>query len=221
MLLVSLFILPIFTACAPKETTVNDGRVSNLKEWVAEGVIESYEDGDIDAADIIVDQICFGSFSQDGASEIFAICKILNTPHVGGLDQRACILLEADTWEIVAYKLFRADETVIECLQTSSGQSRVLFLGTGENHGMRSQVVELYAIQGSEWVNLPIDIMQSVPLREKEKLEGDCFCYVADNRMAVIYEDDPPISSGEDIYPSELIAILIWDPETEQFVPKL
>lgn len=119
---------------------------------------------------------------------------------------------------MVAYKEFRADEAVINCMQTSNGQSRILFLGTGEGQGMRSQTVELYAVQGNQWVNIPIDIMENVPIERREALEGNCFCYMAGERMAVVYEDDLPISYEENTNPTEIIAILVWNPDTEQFV---
>lgn len=50
----------------------------------------------------------------------------LNTPHVAGLDKTVGILLDADSLEMVAYKEFAADKVVINCIQASDGQSRIL-----------------------------------------------------------------------------------------------
>ncbi len=54
--------------------------VSELNNRIIEKVAENYEEGNISALDIVIVRIDFGSFSQDNASEIFVLCKILNTP---------------------------------------------------------------------------------------------------------------------------------------------
>ena len=223
VILMELFTFPFISACAATKPTANDGSISGLNDWVIEKVLENYEDGvGISASDIVIDQIFYGSFSQEDTSEILVVCKILNTPHVAGLEQKVCVLLNDDTWEMIAYKLFKADETVISCMQTSSGQSRILFLGTWESTGVRSQCVELYAIQNSEWVNMTIDIMQAVPTEKRELLEDNCFCYIAGDRMVVVYEENYHIAISSDVIanPIEVIAIFIWDPYTEQFALK-
>ena len=59
--------------------------VSELNNRIIEKVAENYEEGNISALDIVIVRIDFGSFSQDNASEIFVLCKNLNTPHVAGV----------------------------------------------------------------------------------------------------------------------------------------
>lgn len=218
VLILLLFTLPFLSACGATETAANDGIFPAFNDWVIEKVIENYEVGEISASDIVMDQIYYGSFSQEDASEIFVLCKILNTPHAAGLDKKVGILLDANTLEMVAYKEFMGDKTVINCMQTSKGQSRILFLQTAIYQGISTQRVELYAVQGSQWVNIPIDIMENVPIERREVLEGYCFCYMAGERMVVVYEDNLPTSYEEITNPTEIIAILVWNPDTEQFV---
>lgn len=129
-------------------------------------------------------KLYYGSFSHEAANEIFVVCKLLNMPHVGGLDRKAGILLDADTLQLVAYSEFPFDETVINCLQTSDGRSRILVLGTSVNQGMRAQRVYFYGIEGDQWVKLPLDIMEFVPEGKWENLEVNCFCYMAGERLA-------------------------------------
>lgn len=93
VLILLLFTLPFISACGATETTANDGIFSVLTDWVTEKVMENYEDGEISASDIVIDQIYYGSFSQEDVSEIFVVCKILNTPHVAGLDKKVGVLL--------------------------------------------------------------------------------------------------------------------------------
>lgn len=181
-----------------------------------EMVKENYEDGEISTSDIVIDQIYYGSFSEEDVSEIFVLCKILNTPHAAGLDKKIGILLDAHTLEMVAYKEFGGDKTEISCMPMSNGQSRILFFQTSIYQGISTQTVELYAVQGSQWVEIPIDIMENVPAERREALEGKCFCYLSGERMVVVYEDNQFEDELTDS--AEMIAMFIWNPDTGQFV---
>ena len=108
-----LFMLMCINACGISKSRDSADMVSELNNRIIEKVAENYEEGNISALDIVIVRIDFGSFSQDNASEIFVLCKILNTPHVAGLDKTVGILLDADSLEMVAYKEFAADKVVI------------------------------------------------------------------------------------------------------------
>ena len=99
-----LFMLMCINACGISKSRDSADMVSELNNRIIEKVAENYEEGNISALDIVIVRIDFGSFSQDNASEIFVLCKILNTPHVAGLDKTVGILLDADSLEMVAYK---------------------------------------------------------------------------------------------------------------------
>ena len=114
-----LFMLMCINACGISKSRDSADMVSELNNRIIEKVAENYEEGNISALDIVIVRIDFGSFSQDNASEIFVLCKILNTPHVAGLDKTVGILLDADSLEMVAYKEFAADKVVINCIQAS------------------------------------------------------------------------------------------------------
>ena len=179
---------------------------SKMEEYVILlGKKENYEEGNISALDIVIVRIDFGSFSQDNASEIFVLCKILNTPHVAGLDKTVGILLDADSLEMVAYKEFAADKVVINCIQASDGQSRILVSKTTTYQGISTQEIQLLAVEGSQWVEIPIDAL---------KIIGDESFYYMDivDDLIIVASEDKLISS------EEIVAVLKWNPETEQFV---
>ena len=163
-----LFMLMCINACGISKSRDSADMVSELNNRIIEKVAENYEEGNISALDIVIVRIDFGSFSQDNASEIFVLCKILNTPHVAGLDKTVGILLDADSLEMVAYK-------------------------------------EFAAVEGSQWVEIPLDAL---------KIIGDESFYYMDivDDLIIVASEDKLISS------EEIVAVLKWNPETEQFV---
>ena len=193
-----LFMLMCINACGISKSRDSADMVSELNNRIIEKVAENYEEGNISALDIVIVRIDFGSFSQDNASEIFVLCKILNTPHVAGLDKTVGILLDADSLEMVAYKEFAADKVVINCIQASDGQ-------TTTYQGISTQEIQLLAVEGSQWVEIPIDAL---------KIIGDESFYYMDivDDLIIVASEDKLISS------EEIVAVLKWNPETEQFV---
>ena len=192
-----LFMLMCINACGISKSRDSADMVSELNNRIIEG--------NISALDIVIVRIDFGSFSQDNASEIFVLCKILNTPHVAGLDKTVGILLDADSLEMVAYKEFAADKVVINCIQASDGQSRILVSKTTTYQGISTQEIQLLAVEGSQWVEIPIDAL---------KIIGDESFYYMDivDDLIIVASEDKLISS------EEIVAVLKWNPETEQFV---
>ncbi len=117
LFLISLLSLMImFTGCASKRQNTNADVLSALNDRCVALITENYEDGEINTSDvisnethvsdIILDQIFYGSFSQEDADEIFVLCKILNNPHAAGFDKKVGIVLDAKTLEMVAYQEF-------------------------------------------------------------------------------------------------------------------
>lgn len=200
-----LLILMFISACGISKSSDNVDMLSELNDWMIEKVIENYEDGNISASDIVIDRIYFGSFSQDNVSEIFVLCKILNTPHAAGLDKTVGILLEAGSLEMVAYKEFAADKVVINSIQASDGQSRILVLKTTTYQGISAQEIQLLAIEGSQWAEIPIDALRT--MGEESSYHID----IGDDLIIVT-------SENQSISPKEFVAVLKWNPETEQFV---
>lgn len=200
-----LFMLMCINACGISKSRDSADMVSELNNRIIEKVAENYEEGNISALDIVIVRIDFGSFSQDNASEIFVLCKILNTPHVAGLDKTVGILLDADSLEMVEYKEFAADKVVINCIQASDGQSRILVSKTTTYQGISTQEIQLLAVEGSQWVEIPIDAL---------KIIGDESFYYMDivDDLIIVASEDKLISS------EEIVAVLKWNPETEQFV---
>lgn len=179
------------------------GAFSELGEYVLERVMKNYEDGDINQEDIVIDRIYYGHFSQEDVNEILVLCKILNTPHVAGFDKTVAVLLEAASLKQVAYKEFNADNVSIDCVQTSTGQSKIVFIGTTTYQNISTQEIQLWGIQGNQWVDMPIESL--------ENLSDDYFCFMGDGAIIVS-------STDEMTDPADVIAILNWNPETEQFI---
>lgn len=178
--------------------------VPDFNTLVVEKVLENYMDGDIiTASDVAIDKVYYGSFSQENANEILVLCKILNMPHVGGLDKTVGMVLTQDTLDVVAYEEFPADRVEIDCFQMNNGKKRVLFIGTSTYQGISGQTIFLFDIQGSEWVQVPIDALNSI--------EGEYFCVMGEDKLFVA-------SEAEITSPSEIIMVLNWDAQAGEFL---
>lgn len=181
---------------------INKDTLSELNNWIIKKIMENYEDGTITASDIVVGRSFHGSFSRDNVNEVFVLCKILNTPHVAGTDKKVGILIDSISLEIIAYKEFPSDKTVVDCVQTSNGRNRIVAIRTAQSTGMSVQYIELWAVEGSQWIEIPIDTLKI--------MEEDDFYFWGDDMLIV--------SSDSELKNSEQIkALLIWNPKTEQF----
>ena len=238
-----LFMIHFLSACGKEEgqPAEEETWLKKLEQLAVESVIENsemngsmVESGNLE---VVIDKIYSGSFSneaphqnevslhQENGNEIFLDCRLLHMPHMGGLDTRSGILLNADTMELIAYKDFIGDEVLLSCLQTEKGQSRILCLHTAVGQGHRTSYFDLWTVQGGEWVEIPTGIEELIP-EEKRGDWGteDCFLYMgAGDRLVVTYEEDEQIMSEKIMYeggskvPSELTAILVWSPRQERF----
>lgn len=88
----------------------------------------------------------------------------------------------------------------IDCVQTSIGQSKILFIGTTVYQGILTQEIQLWGIQDSQWLDIPIENLRD--------LSDGYFCFMGDGEIIV--------SSIADH--ADIIAILNWDPDTEKFL---
>ncbi len=200
MVLVIMLFTQIFLPACTKTTS---NMVSDFNDYVVEKVVKKYEDGDVRTTDIAIEYVYHGSFSRNNGNEIFVICKILNTPHVAGLDKTVCVLLDADSLEIVAYKEFAADKVEIRDIQTSNGQKKILVLQTTTYQGISTQEIHLFTIQDGQWKDIPIEFLRD--------LNDEYFYFIEDDM--IIVASDTKLTSLKDI-----IAVLIWNPDTEQYV---
>ncbi|MBQ7432712.1 MAG: hypothetical protein IJV50_04520 [Lachnospiraceae bacterium] len=199
-----LFTLLWMSGCASIKKDADTEVLSSMDSRMISKVMENYEDGAIHAEDVAIDKIYYGAFSQTGRSELLVLCKILNMPHVGGLEQTVGVLLDSQSLEAVAYQEFPFDEVSINCVPASNGQSRILLIGTTISQGIPSQCVQLLGIEEGEWIEMPIDALKTVGNDE------ELFCFWAEDRIIVS-------SQYKWTSPEEIIAILIWNPDTEQF----
>ena len=178
--------------------------LSALNNRVIEMVLKNGETGGaVTASDVVIDQMIYGSFSEPEAKEVLVICKILNMPHVGGLDRRAIIILETDSMNVVAYAEIPADEVWVDTLLMSNGQDRIIFSGKTTYQGISVQEIMYFCIQGEQWTVIPAE--------ELEALGEECFYYLAGDKMIV--------TSGRELTdPSGIVAILTWNPDAGEFI---
>ena len=189
---------------AEAEGTDDTQLLSGLNSRVIETVLENDEsEGAITASDVVIDQTIYGSFSVPEAKEVLVICKILNMPHVGGLDRRAIIILEIDSMDVVAYTEIPADEVWVSTLSMSNGQDRIIFSGKTTYQGISSQDVMYFCLQDGQWTEVPVDEL---------KAQGEkCFYYLTGDTMIVT-------SESELTDPSDITAILMWDRYAGEFI---
>lgn len=178
--------------------------LSGLNNRVIETVLKNSETGGgVTASDVVIDQMIYGFFSEPEAKEVLVICKILNMPHVGGLDRRAIIILETDSMNVVAYAEIPADEVWVDTLLMSNGQDRIIFSGKTTYQGISAQEIMYFCIQDGQWTQ--------IPAKELEALGEDCFYYLAGDKMIV--------TSGKELADSsDIIAILTWNLDAGEFI---
>ena len=178
--------------------------LSGLNKRVIETVLKNGETGNaVTASDVVIDQMIYGSFSEPETEEVLVISKILNMPHVGGLDRRAIIILEIDSMDVVAYAEIPADEVWIDTLPMSNGQDRIVFSGKTTYQGISAQEIMYFCIQDGQWTPIPAE--------ELEALGEDCFYYLAGDKMIV--------TSGKELADSsDIIAILTWNLDAGEFI---
>ena len=196
----------LMTGCAGIKGTGATQLMSGLNDRVIEMVLKNDElGGIIEKSDVVIDQIICGSFSKPEAKEALVICKILNTPHVGGLDRRAIIILGIDSMDIVAYAEIPADEVWVDALPMSNGQDRIIFSGKSTYQGISTQNVMYFCIQDGQWTEMAAE--------ELEALGQECFYYLTGDMMIV--------TSGRELADlSDITAILTWDQDAGKFILK-
>ena len=189
----------------------------SFETLVREIVIETSEvSTEIETSDIELVQMYQGSFSQENADEILVVCKLLKIPHVGGLDRRACMVLEKETLRLIAYKEIAADEVVLNCIQTKNGQNKVLVIGSTTYQGICSQTVEVLTVENQEWKSeaLPTATPQAeIPeddiITKVHDATTLCFGNPVDNpemgsvMAELITEENKFINFVETVWPSE------------------
>ena len=112
------------------------------------------------------------------------------------------VLLKADSLEQIAYREFNADNIEIDCMPTSTGQSKILYIGTTTYQGISTQEIQLLNIQDNQWIDTPIEGLKN--------LEEEYFCFMG-NRAIIVSSLDQITN------PADIIAVLKWNPDTEQF----
>lgn len=179
--------------------------LSGLNNRIVETVLENDESGGtVEASDVAIEHIFYGSFSKTGAKEVLVVCRILNTPHTGGLGRRAIIILAVDSLDIVAYNEIPADEVWVDTLPMSNGQDRIIFSGKSTYQGISAQDIMYFYIQSGQWTEVPIE--------ELEIFGENQFYFLAEDVMIVT-------SASRLTGSSDITAILTWDQNEGKFVP--
>ena len=201
-----VFALFVLTGCAA--TVGSDGTqiLSELNNRIIETVLENVESGGtVEASDVTIEQTFYGSFSKPEVKEVLVVCRILNTPHTGGLGRRAIIILAVDSMDVVAYNEIPADEVWVDILPMSNGQDRIIFSGKSTYQGISAQDVMYFCIQNGQWTEMPIE--------ELEIFGENQFYFLTENVMIVTSVNQLTDSS-------DITAILTWDQDEGKFVPE-
>lgn len=202
--IVILFLVIMMTGCAESTGTDDTYLLSGLNDRVIEKVLENDESGGtITTSDVVIDQTFYGSFSKPKTEEVLIVCRILNTPHVGGLDRKAIIILEIDSMDVVAYDEIPADKVWVDTLPMSDGQDRIIFSGKSTYQGISAQNVMYFCIQDGQWTETPVE--------ELTTLGENCFYFLTGDVMIVT-------SRSELTDTSDITAILAWNQDVGKFI---
>lgn len=155
--------------------------------------------------DIGVDYIYEGAFSKPGAKEIFVDCRFLNMPHVGGLDRRMFLLFDEESSELLAFKEIPTDRMDFTVLPCADGHNNIAVCANATSQGITTQTLSVYEIQGTEWVEKPIESLTEI-------LGGmeEYYLWLETDQITVT-------PSREESAPGEELARFQWNPSTKQF----
>lgn len=201
-----VFALYVLTGCAAAVGADGTQILSGLNNRIIETVLENDESGGtVEASDVVMEQTFYGFFSKSGVKEALVVCRILNTPHTGGLGRRAIIILAVDSMDVVAYNEIPADEVWVDTLPMSNGQDRIIFSGKSTYQGISAQDVMYFCIQSGQWTEIPV-----------EELE-----VFGENQFYFLAEDVMIVTSASRLAGSpDITAILTWDQDEGKFVPE-
>lgn len=191
------------SGCTESTGTDDTNPLSGLDNRVVETVLKNDESGDVvTASDVVIDQVFYGSFSKPETEEALVACRILNTPHVGGLDRRAIIILDVESMDVAAYDEIPADEVWVSSLPMSSGQDRIIISAQSTYQGISTQNVMYFCVENGQWAETPVE--------ELGLLGESCFYFLAGDVMLVTSERE--LTGASDI-----TAVLTWDQELGKF----
>lgn len=201
--IVILFVVLFVSGCAGTKGTDDIQLLSGLNDRVIETVLENDESGGtIEPSDVIIDQTIYGSFSSPETEEVLVICKLLNTPHTGGLDRRAIIILEIDSMDVVAYDEIPADEVWVDTLPMSNGQDRIILSGKTTYQGISTQDIMYFCIQDGQWTEMEAE--------ELRTLGENCFYFLTGDVMIVT-------TARELTEPADITTVLTWNQDAGEF----
>lgn len=97
--------------------------------------------------------VTYGSFTENGASELLALFKVKDVPHAGGLDRTVAAIYDADTYKVKNQKTLIADSVSIELLADAGQRNYVLFIGSVTYQGYSSCSIELFQVEKDKWIS--------------------------------------------------------------------
>ena len=151
-----------------------DGSALEIPEKEVKEAILKYLDPteDITAEEIGNIHAYYGSFSEAGKNEAYCVCRILDQPHVAGMDAMAGVLVDLDTDEISCFNEFRSDKGTIEILTQDNGLSRLLYIGRTESKGSKSFSLKLFNMEnGISEVDCGFDTLDLKQISSAETVE--------------------------------------------------
>lgn len=139
----------------------SQGKPSDLNEIVIAQAERVMDVGSYEKGDIYVDSIRYGSFSRPEEAEMLVQCKFRDNPHVAGLDRTLAMVFSCETQEMIACRLFSADEVILRLIPEEKGVSKILFSGRTISQGIVTQYADCFCIRNHEWQKIPLEEAES------------------------------------------------------------
>jgi len=102
--------------------------------------------------------IQYGAFTEVGVQEMLVLFKVLDMPHVAGLDRTVALICDAKTFEVKHQKTFVADQVSIHLLNGLDLRSDILYIGTVSYQGYTAYAVERFDLSEGGWVSKEISV---------------------------------------------------------------
>ncbi len=131
--------------------------------------------------------ITYGSFTENGSSELLVLFKVNDVPHVGGLDRTIAAIYDANTYLLKSQKTFVADYVSIQLLTNENQRTNILYIGSVTYQGYTSYSIELFEIEKDRWLSNAIS--------SETFAENDAYAFTDDTLQVfnLSFSDHEPI----------------------------
>lgn len=198
MIYIIMFVMVTFVGCIQKQTESENiaGRLITEVDRSLDDYLEAMSNKTLDQL-LKLHSIEYGAFTEVGAEEMMVQFKVMDVPHVAGLDRTVVLICDAKTLESKHQKTFMADRVTFHLLSDLNLKYEILYIGSTTYQGFTAYGIQRFDLSKGDWATVDVsDVVFS---------ERDAF-FFADDVLQVFeltYEDYEPIFS--------LKTTLFWD----------